>query len=141
MLALTPHLAAWGKLQIDNALGAAGTSAAAVGIDKLAQVGVLYHGLAIMGGGAILGGLVLGAIAAFVIDGAFRKAAGFALAGAVLTFFGFMHGEAIGFGQTPLVALSYLVVAALLMGCAKTAPAAKPAAMPEHAAPAHGAAD
>ena len=59
---------------------------------------MLYHGLAIMGGGAILGGLVLGAIAAFVIDRAFRKAAAFALAGAVLTFFGFMHGEAIGFG-------------------------------------------
>ena len=64
VLALTPHLAAWGKLLIDNALGAAGTSAAAVGLDKLAQVGVLYQGLAIMGGGAILGGLVLGAIAA-----------------------------------------------------------------------------
>ena len=76
VLALTPHLAAWGKLMIDNALGAAGTTAAAVGLDKLAQVGVLYHGLAIMGGGAILGGLVLGAIGAFVIDGAMRKAAG-----------------------------------------------------------------
>src|SRR6476646_2009492 len=50
VLALTPHLAAWGKLMIDNALGAAGTTAAAVGIDKLAQVGVLYQGLAIMGG-------------------------------------------------------------------------------------------
>ena len=58
-----PHLAAWGKLQIDNALGAAGTNAAAVGIDKLGQIGVLYHGLAVLGGGAILGGLMLGAIA------------------------------------------------------------------------------
>src|SRR3979409_1382261 len=29
--ALVPNLAAWGKLQIDSALGAAGTSAAAVG--------------------------------------------------------------------------------------------------------------
>jgi AGZA family xanthine/uracil permease-like MFS transporter len=141
VLALTPHLAAWGKLMIDNSLGAAGTSAAAVGIDKLAQVGVLYQGLAIMGGGAILGGLVLGAMAAFVIDGAFRKAAGFALAGAVLTFFGFMHGEAIGFGQTPLVALSYLIVAGLLLGCARTASAAKPAVLPGHAVPVQGAAD
>ena len=44
VLALTPHLAAWGKLLIDNALGAAGTSAAAVGIDKLGQMGVLYQG-------------------------------------------------------------------------------------------------
>ena len=31
VLALAPHLAAWGKLMIDNSLGAAGTSAAAVG--------------------------------------------------------------------------------------------------------------
>src|SRR5438552_29298 len=34
VLALVPTIAAWGKLQIDNALGAAGTSAAQVGIDK-----------------------------------------------------------------------------------------------------------
>lgn len=141
VLALTPHLAAWGKLMIDNSLGAAGTSVAAVGIDKLAQVGVLYQGLAIMGGGAILGGLVLGAIAVFVIDRAFRKAAGFALAGAVLTFFGFMHGEAIGIGQTPLVALSYLVVAAVLVACAKSATVAAPATMLEHGEPLHGTAD
>jgi adenine/guanine/hypoxanthine permease len=140
VLALTPHLAAWGKLMIDNALGAAGTTAAAVGIDKLAQVGVLYQGLAIMGGGAILGGLVMGAIAAFVIDRAFRKAAGFALAGAVLTFFGFMHGEAIGFGQTPFVALSYLIVAAILLGCARSATVSRPAVTADHATPAHGAA-
>src|ERR1700676_4507550 len=132
VLALTPHLAAWGKLMIDNALGAAGTSVAVVGVDKLAQVGVLYKGLAIMGGGAILGGLVLGAIAAFVIDGAFRKAAGFALAGAVLTFFRFMHGEAIGIGQTPHVALSYLIVAGILIGCAMSVKVDKPVAMREH---------
>jgi AGZA family xanthine/uracil permease-like MFS transporter len=141
VLALTPHLAAWGRLLIDNSLGAAGTSAAAVGLDKLAQVGVLYQGLAIMGGGAILGGLVLGAMAAFVIDGALRKAAGFAFAGAALTFFGFMHGEAIGIGQTPLVALSYLIVAAVLLGCAKSATVTRPAVIHEHGAPAPGAAD
>src|ERR1700726_1407132 len=35
ILALTPHLAAWGKLQVDNALGAAGTNAAAVGRDNM----------------------------------------------------------------------------------------------------------
>jgi AGZA family xanthine/uracil permease-like MFS transporter len=52
VLALTAALAAWGKTQIDNALGAAGTNAAAVGLDKLGQVGVLYHGLATLGGGA-----------------------------------------------------------------------------------------
>jgi len=119
VLALTPNLAAWAKLLIDNSLGAAGTSAAQVGHDKLGQVGVLYDGLAILGGGAILGGLVLGAIGAFIVDRDFTKAAAFAAAGAVLTFFGFMHGEAIGIGRTPMVALAYLLVAGWLFGCAK----------------------
>jgi AGZA family xanthine/uracil permease-like MFS transporter len=32
----------------------------------------------------------------------------------VLTFFGFMHGESIGFGESPIMALSYLVVSGVL---------------------------
>jgi AGZA family xanthine/uracil permease-like MFS transporter len=51
------------------------------------------------------------------------QAAGFALAGAVFTFFGFMHGEAIGVMQTPVVAVSYLIVAGIFAGCAKSATA------------------
>lgn len=51
ILALVPQIAAWGKVQIDSALGAAGTNAMAVGLDKLGQNGVLYHGLSVMGGG------------------------------------------------------------------------------------------
>jgi AGZA family xanthine/uracil permease-like MFS transporter len=119
IVALMPHLAAWGKLQIDNVLGAAGTNAATVGLDKLEQTGVLYHGLSILGGGAILGGLMLGAITVFIIDRNFVKAAAFSLASAALTFFGFMHGEAIGIGQTPTVAFAYLIVACVLFACAK----------------------
>jgi len=121
ILALTPHLAAWGKLQIDNALGAAGTNAAAVGAEKLGQVGVLYHGLSLMGGGSILGGVVLGAIGVCIIDREFARASAFAMAGAVLTFFGFMHGEAIGIGQTPVVATSYAIIALMFIACAKFA--------------------
>lgn len=132
ILALTPHLAAWGKMLIDNSLNAAGTSAAAVGLDKLGQVGVLYHGLEVLGGGAILGGLILGAIGVCVIDRIFMKAAAFALAGSVLTFFGFMHGEAIGFAESPIMALSYLVVSAVLFGCAKFAAVAPKPAEVEH---------
>jgi AGZA family xanthine/uracil permease-like MFS transporter len=133
ILALTPHLAAWGKLQIDNSLGAAGTTAAKVGFEKLGQTGVLYQGLQTLGGGSILAGLVLGAIGAFVIDREFVKASAFALAGAVLTFFGFMHGEAIGIGQTPTVAVSYLGVAAILFACKYAA--TSPAVSHDHAAP------
>jgi AGZA family xanthine/uracil permease-like MFS transporter len=131
ILALTPHVAAWGKVQIDSSLGAAGTSAAQIGLDKLGQVGVLYEGLATMGGGAIIGGLVLGAIGVFVIDRKFYKAAAFSCAGAVLTFFGFMHGEAIGVAQSPGVALGYVLVSCWLLGCARFAAAAEPEPEPE----------
>jgi AGZA family xanthine/uracil permease-like MFS transporter len=121
ILAFMPHLAAWGKLQIDNALGAAGTNAATVGIDKLGQVGVLYHGLEVLGGGAILAGLVLGAIASFVIERELSKAAVFALAGAIFSFFGLIHGEAIGIAKSLPVAFSYLVVAGILFTSSKYA--------------------
>src|SRR6266446_2291000 len=118
VLALTPHLAAWAKTLMDGALSAAGTSAAAVGFDKLGAAGVLYRGLEVMGGGAILTGLVLGAMGVFVIERQFAKAAAFAAAGAVLSYFGFMHGEAVGIGGglgvMPSVAFAYAAVAVLL---------------------------
>jgi adenine/guanine/hypoxanthine permease len=131
ILSLMPHLAAWGRLQIDNSLAAAGTTAAKVGFAKLGQTGVLYQGLATLGEGAILGGLVLGAIAAFTADRKFAQAAAFALAGSVLTFFGFMHGEAIGFAVSPVMALSYLGVAATFFACAKLVEVVPVAAEPE----------
>ena len=77
--------------------------------------GVLYDGLHVLGGGSILGGLVLGAIAVFIIDRDFMKASGFALPARVMTFFGFMHGERIGIGESPAVAASYLVIAGVFM--------------------------
>ena len=120
VLALLPQLAAWGKTMIDNALGAAGTNAAAVGTAKLAQVGVLYHGLEVLGGGATLAGIVLGAITVFIIDRKLVYAAAFAASGAVLTFFGFIHGEAIGIGRSPQVAFAYLGVAGILYYCSRT---------------------
>jgi AGZA family xanthine/uracil permease-like MFS transporter len=137
VLALTPHLAAWAKLQIDTMLGSTLSAAQSVGglaadkvgdvktaaIAALPQQGVLYHGLEVMGGGAIIAGLVLGAIGVFVIERDFVKASAFALAGAVLTYFGFMHGEAVGtgggLGVTPGVALAYAVVATGLFALGK----------------------
>src|ERR1700738_335263 len=129
VLALTPHLAAWGKTMLDGALGAAGTNAAAVGLDKLAGQGVIYHGLEVLGGGSILTGLVLGAIGVFVIDRRFTEASAFAAAGAVLTFFGFMHGESIGLAVTPTVAVAYAIVAVFLFGLSR-APATLSASPP-----------
>jgi AGZA family xanthine/uracil permease-like MFS transporter len=121
ILAMLPQIAAWGKTMIDGALGAAGTNAAAVGFDKLGNAGILYHGLATFGGGATLAGIILGAVTVFIIERQLEKAASFALAGALLTFFGFIHGEEIGVAQSPVVALGYLGVAAMLFGFARYA--------------------
>jgi AGZA family xanthine/uracil permease-like MFS transporter len=135
VLALIPNIAAWGKTQIDNALGAAGTSAAAVGLDKLGKVGVLYHGLAVIGGGATLAGIVLGAITVMLIDRKFEQAAIFAFAGGVLTFFGLIHSEAIGIARTPELAAAYVAVALILFACGRTA-VILPAANVAHEQPA-----
>jgi AGZA family xanthine/uracil permease-like MFS transporter len=132
ILALVPQIAAWGKLQIDNALGAAGTNAATVGLDKLSQVNVLYHGLSVLGGGATLAGIVFGSITVFIIERQLEKAAYFALAGMVFTFFGLIHGEALGIGKTPTVAVAYLGVAVVLYICAKFATVTPKPAEIEH---------
>jgi len=127
ILAFTPHLANWGMTIINGALAAAGVFAVS---DELAagmkNQGVWYRGLQILGGGSILGGLILAAIGVCIIDRTFKKAAGFALTGAVLTFFGFMHGERIGIGQTLPVALGYFLFAGVLFGCAKYATVTAP---------------
>ncbi len=52
-------------------------------------------GMAVLGQGAILAGLVLGAIVAFIIDKRFVSAAIFAVAGAVLSFVGLIHAEKV----------------------------------------------
>jgi AGZA family xanthine/uracil permease-like MFS transporter len=121
VLALLPQIAAWGKTMIDGALGAAGTNVASVGLDKLGQSGIIYKGLETLGGGATLAGIILGAITVFIIDRDFVKASAFAAAGAVLTFFGFIHGEAIGIASSPAVAFAYAGVAAILFACARYA--------------------
>src|ERR1700688_4008620 len=121
ILAIVPSIANWGLNMIDNALAAANISTVSVGLDKLAGQGVIYHGLEVLGGGSILTGLVLGAIGVFVIERKFSEAAAFALAGAVLTFFGFMHGESIGIAVTPTVAVAYAMVAAFIFGLSRYA--------------------
>jgi len=133
VLALVPHLAAWALNLVHGTLAAVGVHGASEElVNKMRNEGVLYRGLELLSGGSILTGLIFGAIAVFIIDRQLMRAAGFALAAAVLTFFGFMHGERIGIAQTPSAALSYLVVAALLASCAKLAPVTTPPATESH---------
>jgi AGZA family xanthine/uracil permease-like MFS transporter len=123
VLAIIPNVAAWGQTQVDGALAAAGTAAAKVGLDKLGNTGVVYHGMELLAGGAVLAGLVLGAMAAFIIDRNFKAAAAYSFAGALLSFFGFIHGAQLGWAVSPLVALGYALFALVCLwaGMAKKA--------------------
>ncbi|MEV7625709.1 hypothetical protein [Actinoplanes sp. NPDC089786] len=122
--ALIPNIASWATGQMDNVLAAAGTTAADVGIPALAGAGVVYDGLKTLGSGAILAGLVLGGIVAFIIDKRFWHAAVFAGAGAVLTFVGLIHAEKVQWNADGQVTLGYLflTVVCVLFALSKPAP-------------------
>ena len=113
VLALIPNVAEWAKTQVDSALDAAGTSAAALGEAKLAATGVLYRGLELLGGGSVLAGMILGSMAVFVIDRKLTAAAAAALIGAALSFIGLIHGTHLGWASSPIVALGYLFFGAV----------------------------
>ena len=107
VLAIIPNVAEWAKINIDGSLGAAGTSAAQVGMAKLAQNGVVYDGMATLGSGSVLAGMVLGAVAVFIIDRQLGRAAIAAFVGAALSWIGLIHGAQLGWGAAPMVALGY----------------------------------
>jgi AGZA family xanthine/uracil permease-like MFS transporter len=124
VLALVPHFGAWGLNLVDGTLSAAKTTVQQVGLAALEGGGVLYEGLQRLGGGAIVSGMILGAIAVFLIDHKFKLAAAYAAAGAVLSYFGFIHGAQIGVGVSPDIAAGYLLMAILCFAFAylKTEP-------------------
>jgi AGZA family xanthine/uracil permease-like MFS transporter len=115
VLAIVPNIAEWAKTQIDGALNAAGTSAAAVGMEKLGATGVLYRGLETLGGGSVLAGMVLGAMAAFIVDKRMTAAAVTACLGAVLAFVGLIHSSKLGWAASPDVALGYALFAVVCL--------------------------
>ena len=94
VLALIPNIAQWANTLVDNALVSAGTNAGKVGFDVLAGNGVLYSGMSILGAGAVLEGLMLGAIAVFVIDKHYSRAIVYSVIAAILAFVGLINNPA-----------------------------------------------
>jgi AGZA family xanthine/uracil permease-like MFS transporter len=116
VMAIIPNIAAWATGQMNNVLAAAGTSADKVGEAAIAGAGTVYRGTMLLGGGAILAGLVLGAVVAFIIDRAFYWAAGYALFGGTLSFVGLLHAEKVGWNVGGQVTLGYVFAAVVLVG-------------------------
>ncbi|WP_030455999.1 hypothetical protein [Herbidospora cretacea] len=113
VMAIIPNIAAWAAGQMNNVIAASGV---AVTSDQIAAAGSVYHGTVLLGGGAILAGLVLGAIVAFIIDRNFYWAAGYALFGALLSFIGLVHAEKVGWNVGGQIALGYVFAALVLAG-------------------------
>ena len=116
VIAMIPNIASWGAGLIDNALSAAGTSATQVGEAKLSGAGLVYHGLHVLGQGATLAGIVLGAIVTFILERKALTAAMAAGVGAVLSFVGLLHADKVGWAAAPSVALGYALLAVVLVG-------------------------
>lgn len=116
ILAMLPSLAQWASGLIDNSLGAAGTNAATVGFDNLASNGVIYQGLQLFGSGAVLVGILIGAITVFVIDRKMYAAAITSGICVVLSFFGLINAVQVGVNASPGVSLGYAFLAILLLG-------------------------
>jgi adenine/guanine/hypoxanthine permease len=108
VIAIIPNIASWAQGQMANVLVAAGTTPEQVGEAKSLNAGVIYRGTEILGGGAILAGLVLGATVAFIIDRAFLGAALYCLVGAALSFVGLTHAAQVGWNAAGQVSLGYL---------------------------------
>jgi AGZA family xanthine/uracil permease-like MFS transporter len=116
--AILPNLASWGTGLIDNARAAAGTSADKVGEEALASAGLVYQGLKILGEGAVLAGMVLGSIVAFIMMRKFVSSAIAAALGAVLSWIGLIHASEVSWAAQPSVALGYAMLAVVLLAFA-----------------------
>lgn len=121
-VAMIPHVSGflmvkWGSMV--NALRDAGaTDMPGMGDPKLTaallQQGAHYEGHLALSQGAILTGLIWGAIIASTIDRNFRNAAGFALAAAVMTSVGIIHAASLQAPALTQLTIGYLLAAAFL---------------------------
>lgn len=66
-------------------------------------------------GGAILAGMVLGTIVAFIIDKKFLPAAVYCFIGAALGFIGLIHAEQVGWNVGGQIALGYAFAGIILL--------------------------
>jgi AGZA family xanthine/uracil permease-like MFS transporter len=81
--------------------------------DQLLINGVMWNGVPAVKAGAILIGIVLGALTAFVIDMRLDKAGIICLAGAALSLFGLIHYAELGFYPRSPFFIGYLVMAVI----------------------------
>lgn len=116
VLAIIPWLADWGRTMIDNTLSAANMNTKDIGLSTLSNMGVEYRGMVTLGSGAIIVGMLWASLLVFIIDRRFIKASFVAMIGAVFSFFGIVHSQAVGFNAGGELALSYVIISFIIFG-------------------------
>jgi AGZA family xanthine/uracil permease-like MFS transporter len=111
-LSFIPLIAGYVTLQVKNAIAATGGT---LDYGVLAGTGIPLVGWERLAAGDILVGMMLAAIAIFIIDKKYLVSAIYSLIAAALAFFGFIHAPAIGWATGWEVALGYTAVAAVLV--------------------------
>ena len=115
ILGVLPHLAHWALELVNSTLAAVNVTMTPEVASALAGKSILYHGLEVVGGGAVLSGIVMASIAVFVIEGQLIRAAIAAVLGAVFTSFGLMHSPEIGLGKAPVIAITYVLMGGIML--------------------------
>lgn len=121
--AILPHISEflmvkWGSLM--NALRNSGVEGLpSLGDTELTAAllreGAHYEGHLALSQGAIITGLVWGAIVADVIDGRFRHAGGFAIVAAMMSSVGIIHSYTLQLPQFDGITVGYLIIGAFLI--------------------------
>jgi len=123
-LGLLPMMASWGLQLVDLALRTGGSSLAQAAPKFGEQLAI--YGLIAISQGALLISMIWAAALAYMLDRRFLAAAGWLLAGAVLSCLGLIHayvlspagiGNKLGLFAAPEFAVSYAVAALFLVGC------------------------
>ena len=83
-----------------------------------AQIDAKNVVLKILGEGAVLAGMVLGSIVAFILMHKFYASAIAAAVGAVLSWIGLIHASEVAWAAQPEVALGYAMLAIVLVAFA-----------------------
>ena len=116
VLGIMPHLCHWASELIRDTLTAVGVPEVTPAVmAKLGQQNVLLQAFDVIGGGAVMTGIVLSAIAVYVIDRKFWAAAAFCLVGAGFSEVGLMHSSGLGLASTPWMAAAYLSLGGLML--------------------------
>lgn len=117
VIAMVPWLSEWTQHAMDTALSAAGTNFGNIGNDAFNSAGINYLGAANLGAGAIIIGMILGSITAFIIDKKFMNAAITSGIAVVLSGFGVIHSTtSVGLLPNPGMTIGYALVTLVLLG-------------------------